>query len=251
MLKKLLRLGDIHFNNHQPTMKKTTITLLSACMLSFLSFSHGARLPVSQDEQAAMKPGDVLADLMAGNQRYAAGKLSDPNLQARIQAAVSGQYPKAYVLSCVDSRVPVEMVFDQSLGDIFVGRVAGNVENEDQIGSMEFAAKYAGAKLILVLGHESCGAVKGACAGVEDGNLTLLLEKISPAVQSVKGFKAKDRTADNKDFVDQVIQKNVERTVADIRTRSPILAEMEASGKIRIVGGVYSLKSGKVELADS
>ena len=195
-----------------------------------------------------MTPKDVLNNLMDGNQRYTQGQLTEPNLKASIKKAVEGQYPKAYILSCVDSRVPVEMVFDQGIGDIFVGRVAGNVENEDQIGSMEFATKYAGAKLVMVLGHESCGAVKGACAGVEDGNLTRLLEKISPAILSVDGFEASERTVENSKFVNKVIASNVTRTVNDIRSRSAILSDLEEKGEIKIVGGVYSLQTGKVDL---
>jgi len=176
------------------------------------------------------------------------GTLEDENLKARMSAAVNGQHPQAYILSCVDSRVPVEMIFNQGLADIFVGRVAGNIENEDQLGSMEFASKYAGVKLIMVLGHEACGAVKGACAGVEDGNLTLLLEKINPAINKVEGFDPKDRSAENKKFVDEVIYQNVVRTVSDIRERSNILAGLEQEGKLKIVGGVYSLHNGMVSI---
>lgn len=142
----------------------------------------GKNLPVTPDEQKALTPYQVLADLKAGNKRYMSEKHTEPNAAARIVEATKGQFPKAYILSCVDFRVPVELVFDQGIGDIFVGRVAGNVENEDQLGSMEFAAAAAGVKAIVVMGHEACGAVKGACDAVELGNLTMLLEKIAPAV---------------------------------------------------------------------
>jgi carbonic anhydrase len=228
----------------------TKLSFLYALLLSLVSFAQAANLPVSKSEQLGMTADEALSNLMDGNHRYAKGNLTAPNIKARIDVAAKGQYPKAYVLSCVDSRVPVEMVFDQGIGDIFVGRVAGNVENEDQIGSMEFATKYAGAKLIMVLGHESCGAVKGACAGVEDGNLTLLLEKISPAIHSVVGYKQEERIVENKKFLDEVIESNVERTIKDIRSRSAILSEMEAKGEIKIVGGVYSLKTGLVKLTE-
>lgn len=201
------------------------------------------------DHRAAADLAAVLKDLMAGNARYAAGELSAPNIAARLAASAKGQHPKAVILSCLDSRVPVEQVFDQGIGDVFVGRVAGNVENEDQLGSMEFATKLAGAKLVMVLGHEACGAVKGACAGAEMGNLTQLLGKIKPAVAAVEGFEGK-RTADNAEFVDAVVRKNVELTVEDIRKSSPLLAEMEKKGEIKLVGGVYSLHTGKVELLD-
>jgi len=177
------------------------------------------------------------------------GELSPPNVLPRIEAATAGQFPKAYILSCVDSRVPVEQVFDQGIGDIFVGRVAGNVEGVDQLGSMEFASKVAGVKLVMVLGHEACGAVKGACDGVELGNLTELLDEIEPAVEAVDGHDD-DRSSKNKEFVDAVIEKNVHLTVADLRERSPVLAELEKDGAIKIVGAVYSLHTGKVTLLE-
>lgn len=168
--------------------------------------------------------------------------------RARIVATADGQYPKAFILSCVDSRGPVEQVFDQGIGDLFVGRVAGNVESVDQLGSIEFATKVAGAKLVMVLGHEACGAVKGACDHVELGNLTALLQEIKPAVAAVTGYAEANRNSKNKDFVESVIAKNVALTVADLRQRSPLLAEMEKAGQIMIVGALYSLHTGKVAL---
>ena len=187
---------------------------------------------------------------MAGNMRYVAGEVSDPNIKASIAAAASGQFPQAVILSCLDSRVPVELVFDVGIGDVFVGRVAGNVENVDQLGSMEFATKAAGAKLVMVLGHEACGAVKGACDGVELGNLTALLAKIQPAVDAVEGFEADQRNSKNADFVEKVVEKNVRMTVADIRKDSPVLAEAEKAGEIMIVGAIYSLQDGSVTLLE-
>jgi carbonic anhydrase len=200
----------------------------------------------TKEEQSALTPEDVLAELLEGNSRFVRGKTSDPDISKRIANSADGQYPKAVVLSCLDSRVPVELIFDQGIGDLFVGRVAGNVENEDQLGSMEFATKLAGAKLVLVLGHSSCGAVKGACDGAKLGNLTTLLDKIRPAVQSVHGFKPEERSSSNGPFVEKVVEANVRRTVDDIRKRSQVLADLEASGKIKIVGAVYDLKTGKV-----
>ena len=207
-------------------------------------------MPTTAADQKALTPDKVLSQLMDGNKRYVEGKLSDPNIVKRIKVAVKGQHPKAVILSCLDSRVPVEQVFDQGIGDIFVGRVAGNVENEDQLGSMEFATKAAGAKLVMVLGHEACGAVKGACDHVKMGNLTALLEKIQPAVEAVDGFEADKRTSKNPDFVARVVEENVRRTVKDIRERSPVLAEMEKEGAIKIVGALYSLQDGSVSLLD-
>jgi len=207
-------------------------------------------LPVTQDQQAALTPQAVLDDLMAGNARYVAGKLSDANVKPRIAASASGQYPKAVVLSCLDSRVPVEQVFDQGIGDIFVGRVAGNVENQDQLGSMEFATAAAGVKLVMVLGHTACGAVKGACDDVQLGNLTSLLSKIKPAVDATPGH-AGNRTSKNPAFVNEVVHHNVKITVNDIRQRSSVLAGLEKEGKIKIVGAVYALDTGKVTLIDT
>ncbi len=206
-------------------------------------------LPVSEEQQKAFTPDEVLADLMEGNKRFVTGDLTEPNVTARIAATAKGQYPKAVVLSCLDSRVPVEQVFDQGIGDIFVGRVAGNIENEDQLGSMEFGTKLAGAKLVMVLGHQACGAVKGAIAGVGTANLKDLLSKIEPAVEAVEDVDG-ERTADNEKFVEAVVKKNVELTVDDIRERSEMLAEMEKAGEIKIVGAVYSLETGRVTLLD-
>ena len=209
-----------------------------------------ANLPVTAEQQEKLTPDSVLADLMAGNKRFSKGELSPPNVLPRIKAATGGQFPKAFVLSCIDSRVPVEQVFDQRLGDIFVGRVAGNIENTDQLGSMEYAAKVAGVKLLLVLGHESCGAVKGACDHVELGNITALLENIKPAIEKVQGFKAEERNSKTKAFVAEVIEQNVRKTVADIRSRSEVLSALEKAGDLKIVGGVYSLENGTVTLID-
>lgn len=199
------------------------------------------------ESQEALTPESVLKDLVEGNKKYVSGEIDDPNIAVRREAATAGQFPKAYILSCVDSRVPVEQVFNQGIGDLFVGRVAGNIETEEQLGSMEFAAAVGKVKVIMVLGHEACGAVKGACDHVELGNLTTLLKQINPAVEKVTGHED-DRSSKNKDFVAEVVAKNVGLTVADIRERSQVLADMEKEGKLKIVGGVYSLQTGEVTL---
>ena len=234
-------------------MKKNLILtagIAAACSLAVIA-QEKSGLQVSADEQKTLTPDVVLTDLMEGNGRYVKGELSDPNVLPRIVAGNDGQFPKAFILSCIDSRVPVEQVFDQGLGDIFVGRVAGNIENTDQLGSMEFAAKVAGVKLILVLGHEACGAVKGACDHVELGNITSLLANVKPAIDEVDDAFAEDtRNSSNKEFVDKVIAQNVKQTVEDVRERSEILSEMEKAGEIKIVGAVYSLKDGSVKLVD-
>jgi carbonic anhydrase len=226
---------------------KIALTLLMTAVASAI---HAENLPITAEQQASLTPDEVIQDLMEGNKRFVNGKLSDPNVQARVKAAAKGQYPQAVILSCLDSRVPVEQVFDQGIGDIFVGRVAGNVENGDQLGSMEFATKVAGAKLIMVLGHEACGAVKGATDNVEMGNLTGLLDNIKPAVAEVQGFPEDQRNSKNAEFVAAVVKQNVKRTVADIRASSPVLADMEQSGEIKIVGAIYSLQDGSVTLLD-
>ncbi|MEM7165156.1 MAG: carbonic anhydrase family protein [Planctomycetota bacterium] len=226
----------------------TQLSLVLIVAASGCGLHAPSRLPTTMDEQAAATPDEVLHNLMAGNARYVAGTLSDPNVVARIQASTSGQYPQAVILSCLDSRVPVEQVFDQGIGDIFVGRVAGNVENVDQLGSMEFATKVAGSKLIMVLGHEACGAVKGACDDVQMGNLTALLGKIKPAVNAVQGYAPAERNSKNLAFVNDVVEQNVRLTVADIRSSSQVLAEMERRGEIKIVGAIYSLHTGAVTL---
>lgn len=204
----------------------------------------------SAGEQAALTPQAVLADLLAGNERFVRGELSSPEIRERIKATAKGQYPKAVILSCLDSRVPVELIFDQGIGDVFVGRVAGNVENEDQLGSMEFATQLAGSKLVMVLGHTACGAVKGACDGAKLGNLTDLLRKIRPAVKAVKGYEAEGRNSKNLEFVNAVVVENVRQTVADIRKDSKVLAKLEEKGAIQIVGALYDLHTGKVQMLD-
>ncbi|MBT8043476.1 MAG: carbonic anhydrase [Verrucomicrobiae bacterium] len=227
---------------------KTTALLISSALLSLTPF---ASAQTTAEAQKALTPSAVLDDLMAGNKRFTENKLTPKNVPERIAKTSTGQYPKAVILSCLDSRVPVEKVFDQGIGDIFVGRVAGNVENTDQLGSMEFATKLAGSKLIMVLGHTACGAVKGACDGAEMGNLTGLLKKIEPAVRAVEGYKPEERNSKNIEFVNKVVTKNVQQTVADIRSRSEVLSQLEKEGKIKIVGAVYDLKTGKVTLLDS
>lgn len=230
-------------------MRPTFLALVGLLLVfAQICSAQDADLPLTKAQQQALTPNEVLEALLAGNERFAAGKATQRDITARIAASSAGQYPKAVILSCLDSRVPVEKVFDVSIGDIFVGRVAGNIVNEDQLGSMEFATKLAGAKLVLILGHNECGAVKGAIDGAELGNLTALLAKIRPAVDSVEGFSPADRTSANGEFVDQVIEHNVQEMVAKVREKSPILAGLEQSGEIKIVGATYDLHTGKVTL---
>ena len=174
--------------------------------------------------------------------------MADRDLLEQVQDTRGGQWPFAAVLSCIDSRVSSELIFDQGIGDIFSVRIAGNFANEDILGSLEFSCKAAGAKLIVVLGHKHCGAVKGACDGVELGNLTQMLAKLQPAVNSVsEPSDASQRNSKNGDFVQAVAVSNVRMTIAKILEGSPVLREMQDAGEILVVGGMYDVESGTVE----
>jgi carbonic anhydrase len=199
----------------------------------------------TKEMQAAMTPESALAELKAGNARFVAGHPLQRNMPADVKASASGQYPFAVVLSCLDSRQPIEIVLDQGIGDIFSARVAGNVLNDDILGSMEFACKASGAKLIVVIGHSNCGAIKGAVDDVQLGNLTGLLGKIKPAMDTVPA-DVTPRTSKNSEFVDQVAEANVRLVMQQIRDRSPILKEMLDNNQIGLVGGMYDLSTGEV-----
>ena len=205
----------------------------------------------TKETQSKMTPQSALDALRAGNERFQANKAADRDLTLQMQQTATGQYPFATVLSCIDSRVSSELIFDMGIGDIFSARVAGNIVNEDILGSMEFACKLAGTKLVVVLGHTSCGAVKGACDHAEMGNLTALLSKIQPAVEAVtQPEDEKERTSKNIAFVDEVAAKNVRMTMDEIRNSSEVLADMEKAGDIQIVGGMYDISNGKVTFFD-
>ncbi|MFV8225446.1 carbonic anhydrase family protein [Christiangramia aquimixticola] len=201
---------------------------------------------VNKEKQDQLTAESVLNDLMEGNKRFTENKMHQRDYSAQIEKTSGGQWPKAVVLGCIDSRVPVETIFDQGVGDIFAARVAGNFENEDILGSMEYSCKVAGSKLVFVLGHEACGAVKAACDDVQLGNITHLLSNIKPAVKATETDG--ERSSKNDSFVADVVENNVKLTMNRIREKSPILKEMEDNGEIKIVGGVYSIKTGKVTL---
>ena len=205
-------------------------------------------IAITKDMQSALTPSGVLQDLLEGNNRFTSGSSQSVDNGALVSQTTGGQFPKAVVLSCIDSRVPVETVLDQAIGDIFVARVAGNFENVDILGSMEYSCKVAGSKLVLVLGHEACGAVKAACDGVELGNITALLDNIMPAVHKSSEEVEGEANSSNPAFVAATVANNVQLTMDRIREKSPILKEMEDNGEIQIVGGVYSLQTGKVEM---
>jgi len=203
-------------------------------------------------DQQAMTPEQVLADLKAGNERFVAGKLTPRDYMAQAQAtAADGQFPKATILSCVDSRVPVEIIFDQGIGDVFVGRVAGNVEDVNMVGSFEFATKVAGSKVIVILGHTSCGAIKGAADGVELGNLTELLNDFDAPIARADEATEGEASSSNKAFLNLAIEENVRQTIADLLDESDVISELVDSGDLLVVGGVYDLKTGRVNWLDS
>jgi carbonic anhydrase len=201
----------------------------------------------TKETQTAMTPLSSLDYLKQGNLRFQKGTMVDRNLQEQVNDTTKGQFPFATVLHCIDSRVSAELLFDQGIGDIFSVRIAGNFVNEDILGSMEFACKLAGTKLIVVLGHTSCGAVKGACDHARLGNLTALLQKIEPAVEAVKEPQDTTlRNSGNIEFVNNVAAKNVQMAIENIRKDSPILAEMEKNDEIMIIGAMYDVSNGSV-----
>lgn len=204
----------------------------------------------TKESQTAMTPQQALMQLRDGNARFVAGQSLVRDLPAQVKATAAGQYPFAVVLSCLDSRQPIEIVFDQGVGDIFSARVAGNILDEDILGSMEFACKVSGSKLIAVVGHSNCGAIKGAVDNVELGNLTGLLNKIQPAIHAVPA-DVQPRTTKNYAFVNEVSEANVKLVMKEIRERSPILREMLDQGQIELVGGMYDLATGKVQFYDT
>lgn len=201
----------------------------------------------TKETQAQMTPDSALQALKEGNARFVSGAMVNRDLNEQVNDTSGGQYPFATVLHCIDSRVSGELLFDQGIGDIFSIRIAGNFVNEDILGSMEFATKLAGTKLVVVLGHTACGAVKGACDHARLGNLTHLINQIEPAVAAVtEPADESMRTSANIDFVNAVAKKNVEMTIDNIRTRSEVLRELEADGDIQIVGGMYDIADGSV-----
>ena len=194
-----------------------------------------------------MTPVSSLQNLREGNKRFQENVRLSRNLVQQVRETASGQYPYATVLSCIDSRVSSELIFDQGMGDLFSIRIAGNFVNEDILGSMEFACKLAGTKLVVVLGHTACGAVKGACDHARLGNLTALIKKIEPAVEAVTEPQDQSvRNSGNIEFVNNVAEKNVLMTIDNIRSQSPVLAEMEANNEIKIIGGMYDISNGEV-----
>jgi len=201
----------------------------------------------NKERQAAVSPDQAIVLLEEGNQRFQLAKKADRDLLDQVNKTCGGQFPFGVVISCIDSRVPVEHVFDMGIGDLFSVRVAGNVINEDVLGSTEYGCKVAGSKLVLVMGHTKCGAVTSACHGVELGNITALLSKIQPAVNGVE----KPGGVVTADYIEDVNKLNIHNAIKEIRDRSQILKEMEMNGEIKMVGAVYDVCSGAVEFLDT
>jgi carbonic anhydrase len=215
-----------------------TVSALASLIIAGLSYGQ----VMTKEAQAAMAPAKALSMLKDGNERFARGKSRRRNYTAKVAATAAGQYPFAAIVSCMDSRAPVEIVFDQGIGDLFSLRVAGNVVDEDFLGSLEYAVEVVGVKQVVVLGHSECGAVKGAVDDVKLGNLTGLLAKIRPAVQAAGGTG----TSKDKAFVAKVAEQNVRIGMKTIREKSPLLAKAIDSGKIGLAGGIYDISTGRV-----
>lgn len=218
-------------------------TALGALLPAGRQVAHAQALTREQRDQ--LSPQQVLEMLKRGNERFRSGQMHPHDYLAQKRATIAGQYPAAAILSCIDSRAPGEIILDTGIGETFNARIAGNISNDDLLGSLEFACAAAGAKLVLVIGHTSCGAIKGAIDGAELGHLTELLNRIKPAVAATA--YSGERSSKDAAFVDAVAATNVRRTVTDIRTRSSVLAGLEKDGRIAIVGSMYHLQGGRVE----
>ena len=209
----------------------------------FAQLAYAAALTKAQRDK--LTPDEIIAMMKRGNERFRSGKKSTQDFLAQQKASAKGQYPAAVILSCIDSRASAETIMDLGIGDVFNARVAGNVANDDILGSMEFACAAAGAKVVLVMGHTACGAIKGAIDDVQLGNLTGLLARIQPAVKATS-YQG-DRSAKNNAFVDAVARRNVELTMENIRKGSSVLNDLKAKGAINIVGAMYDIASGRVD----
>lgn len=230
-------------------MKMKTVAIVALGMIMGFSMSSivhaGGNAALTQAGQASITPSAALEKLIQGNQRFVDDKPTDRDFLAQVKQTSKGQFPFAAIVSCLDSRIPAEIVFDQGIGDLFVARVAGNFVNDDILGSLEFATKLAGAKLIVVMGHTECGAIKGACDGAKLGLLTSTLANINPAIRAVQGDYT-PRNSSNAAFVHSVTEMNVKLTMQKLRDRSLVLREMLDKGEIKLVGAMYDVKTGKV-----
>jgi carbonic anhydrase len=228
-------------------------TAIGACAVSpaLVTAQTGHRLPgaLTKEERDRLAPDEVIDTLKRGNERFRAGAMSSHDYRAQQRSSASGQFPSAVVLGCIDSRVPAEIIFDAGIGDLFNARIAGNVVDDDLLGSMEFSCAVAGAKVVLLLGHTSCGAIKGAVDDVVLGNLTGLLARVKPAISATQF--AGEKSSKNAAYVDAVARANVLLGLENIRQRSPILAGLEKKGSIQIVGAMYDVSTGTTNFLDS
>jgi carbonic anhydrase len=232
-------------------MKKIIITLF-ILFIGSSAFAQDHVYPKTKEFQQSLTPDMIIEMLKSGNNRFVANMRLDREYHADVETTAQGQYPWAIVHGCMDSRVPIEMVFDVGIGDIFATAVAGNIINVDFLGSMEYACQVVGSKLILVMGHTECGAVKGAIDDVQLGNITTVLEKIAPPVEKLRNENRFDNfTSKNKVLVDDVTVLNVRAGMDQIRNSSQILRDLEASGSIKIVGAVYDVFTGKITFLDN
>jgi carbonic anhydrase len=229
--------------------RRSFLKVPTAAAVVLLAGNLGRRLADAQaltrERRNQMTPDEIIAAMQRGNERFRKGERAMRNYLAEQQTTAKGQYPAAVVLSCIDSRAPAEVIMDLGIGDIFNARVAGNIANEDILGSMEFACKLAGAKVVLVMGHTSCGAIKGSIENAELAHLTGLLAKIRPAVQAT--VFTGERASKNLAYVDAVARKNVELTMAHIRTQSPVIRDLESKHAVKIAGAMYHLDTATVD----
>ena len=232
----------------QQTAILGVLALLTGCAAPHPATKSTASFTTqTKASQAAITPAQAVAQLKAGNERFVSGHRLHRDLHAQVKQTSAGQYPFASIVNCFDSRTSVELIFDQGLGDVFNARIAGNIVNDDILGSLEFGAKVVGSKVIAVIGHTSCGAVKGACDNVQLDHLTGLLAHIQPAVTAVQTAPGEPRSSKNAPFVEKVAAENVRLAMKTIRDRSPLLKEMMDRGQIQLVGGIYDLETGRVE----
>lgn len=245
--------SPVNRNNQMTRTRALLRTITFAAVITMfisaepvLAQHHNA---LTAEDQAEITPAKALDMLKEGNERFVKGKMAKRDLMQQVSQTAGGQYPHAVVLGCIDSRVPPELVFDQGIGDIFAPRIAGNFVNKDILGSMEFATKVAGSKVIVVLGHSSCGAVKGACDNVELGNLTHTLKNLMPAVHGVEEVVG-ERNSKNKAYVEDVSHLNVKLTVQNILEQSPIMKEMVDQGELMVVGAMHDVATGRVTFMD-
>ena len=233
-------------NNAITRLTLSALLIASGIFISIAANAGGGSNALTQEQQAAITPAKALSMLKRGNQRFVRGDMTNTDYVAQVKQTSDGQFPFASIVSCLDSRIPPAIVFDRGIGDLFVARVAGNFVNDDILGSLEFAAKLAGSKIIVVMGHTECGAVMGACDGAQLGLLTTTLANINPAVRAKAGNYSPANSSNDK-FVDAVAEENVRLNMQKLRDRSIVLREMIDKGEVALVGAMYDIDTGKVK----